>query len=61
MEKIIQILMKRDGIDYDEAKSIVEDAKSELQDAIDGTSCLSPEDVMYGELGLELDYVFYLL
>ena len=58
---IIKILMKRDGIDYDEAKSIVEDATSELQDAINGTSCLSPEDVMYEELGLEMDYVIYLI
>lgn len=61
MEKIIKILMRRDGISYDEAKSIVEDAKSELQDAVNGTSCLSPEDIMYEELGLEMDYVIYLI
>ena len=61
MEKIIKILMKRDEISHKEAKMIVEDARSELLDAINGTSILTPEDVMYGELGLELDYVMYLL
>lgn len=61
MKKIIEILMKRDGISEKEAREIVEDARSELLDAISGTSVLTPEDVMYGELGLELDYVMYLL
>lgn len=61
MKKIIEILMKRDGISEKEAREIVEDARSELLDAISGTSVLTPEDVMYGELGLELDYVVYLL
>lgn len=61
MEKIIKILMERDSISYKEAKMMVEDAKSELYDAISGTSVLTPEDVMSGELGLELDYVMDLL
>lgn len=61
MNKIIKILMSRDGVDYEEAKEMVEDARSELLDAISGTSVLTPEDIMYGELGLEMDYVMYLL
>lgn len=61
METIIEILMKRDGITEKDARAMVEDATSELHDAINGTSCLSPEDVMYEELGLEMDYVIYLL
>ena len=58
MEKIIKILMDRDGLTYEEAKEIYEDTKAELMDAINGTSCLSPEEVLLGELGLEMDYIF---
>ena len=58
MEKIIKILMGRDGMTYEEAKEAYEETKSELIDAIDGTSVLSPEEVLMGELGLEMDYIF---
>lgn len=58
MNRIIKILMDRDGLTYEEAKEAYEDTKSELMDAIDGTSCLSPEEVLLGELGLEMDYIF---
>ena len=57
MNKIIEILMRRDGITYEEAKEIYEDTRSELMDAIDGTSCLDPEEVLMG-IGLEMDYIF---
>lgn len=59
--RVIRILMERDGLTYDEAEEKLEEAKSELMDAIDGTSCLSPEEVMAGELGLEMDYIFDVL
>ena len=58
MNKIIKILMDRDGLTYEEAKEMYEDTKSELMDAINGISCLSPEEVLLGELGLEMDYIF---
>ena len=58
MNKIIQILMNRDGMTYEEAKQAYEDTKSELMDAIEGGSCLSPEEVLLGELGLEMDYIW---
>ena len=58
MEEIIKILMERDGVTYDEAMEMYEDCKSELMDAIEGNSCLEPEDVLMGELGLEMDYIF---
>lgn len=57
MNKVIEILMNRDGMTYEEAKQAYEDTKSELMDAIDGTSCLSPEEVLLGE-GLEMDYIW---
>ena len=58
MEEIISILMRRDGVSYEEAKEMYLDCKSELMDALDGTSCLDTEDVIMGELGLEMDYIF---
>jgi hypothetical protein len=58
MEEIIRILMERDGVSYDEAKEMYEDTKSELMDALDGTSDVSPDEVLQYELGLEIDYLF---
>ena len=58
MEKIIKILMNRDGVSYDEAKEMYLNCKSELMDALAGTSCLDPEEVLQYELGLEPDYIF---
>ena len=58
MDEIIEILMRRDGVSYDEAKEMYLDCRSELMDALDGTSCLDPEEVLMGELGLEMDYIF---
>ena len=58
MDEIIRILMNRDGVSYEEAKEMYEDTKSELMDALDGTSCLSPDEVLASELGLEIDYLF---
>lgn len=58
MKEIIDILMHRDGLTYEEAKQAYEDTKAELMDAIEGNSVLSPEEVLLGELGLEMDYIF---
>lgn len=58
MEKIIEILMRRDGVTYEEAKEMYMNCKAEFMDALDGTSCLSPEEVLQYELGLEPDYIF---
>lgn len=58
MDEIIKILMNRDGVTYEEAKEMYENTRAELMDAIDGTSCLSPDEVLLGELGLEMDYIF---
>lgn len=58
MNEIIKILMERDGMTYEEAKEAYEETREELMDAIEGTSMLDPEEVLLGELGLELDYIF---
>lgn len=61
METIINILMRRDGMTREEAKQMYLECRSELMDAIDGTSCLDPEEVLASELGLEPDYIFYFI
>ena len=58
MEKIIDILMRRDGVTYEEAESMYLNCKSEMMDAFYGTSCLEVEEILMRELGLEPDYIF---
>ena len=57
-ENIIKLLMRRDGVSRSEAKQMYESTRAELLDAVMGTSCLDPEDVLSEELGLEPDYIF---
>ena len=61
MKEIIRILMRRDGLTYEEAKETYEDCRSEIMDALEGTSCLSPDEVLQDMLGLEPDYIFDLI
>ena len=58
MKEIIEILMNRDGISYQDAKEAYLECKSEIMDALDGTSCLTVEEILMSELGLEPDYIF---
>lgn len=58
MKEIIEILMNRDGISYEDAKQAYLDCESEIEDVLDGTSCLTVEEVLMSELGLEEDYIF---
>ena len=57
MNRVIEILMERDGYSYEDAKEIYDDTYSELMDTFDGTSCLEAEEVLMG-IGLEMDYIF---
>lgn len=61
METIIRILMRRDGVTREEAKEMYLECRSELMDAIAGTSCLDPVEVLASELELEPDYIFYFI
>lgn len=59
--RVVRILMHRDGLTEEEAVSMVEATASEIYDAIEGTSCVEPEEIMMNELGLEPDYIFDIL
>lgn len=61
MNAIINLLMRRDGVSREEAKEMYLECRSELMDAITGTSCLDPEEVLASELGLEPDYFIYFI
>ena len=61
MNTIIDILMRRDGVSREEAKEMYLECRNELMDAIAGTSCLDPEEVLASELGLEPDYLVYFI
>ena len=60
-DKIVSILMKRDGLSKEEAGECYDNTYAELMDAICGTSCLDPEEVLSCELGLEPDYLDYFI
>lgn len=57
MKEIIRILMERDGLTFEEAKEMCLDCCSEIADAINGTNCADPVDILADELGLEPDYL----
>ena len=54
--RVIEILMKRDGVDYNTAKSMVEEASELIMNNPDEV-----DEIMSDELGLEPDYIFDIL
>lgn len=61
MNKIVDILMKRDGLTRDEAEQRVEETREMMNDAVDLGDYEEVEDIMCSELGLEMDYIFDIL
>lgn len=61
MNKIVSILMRRDGISELEATNLVEDVRDQVLDAAMRGAYQECEDIFMDELGLELDYLDELL
>ena len=61
MNEIVEIIMRRDGISQLEAENLVEECKEELGDAAARGSYQECEDIVASYLGLEPDYLEYLL
>lgn len=59
MNRVVEILMRRDGISRNEAELIVEDVREALEGC--NGSYIEAENIMYSELGLEMDYIFDIL
>lgn len=58
VRNIITILMRRDGMSYDEAERYVREVQEEISNEIlAGASLEEIEDIIMDELGLEPDYV----
>lgn len=60
-EKIIRIIMKRDGLSHEEASQVVNDAREAMLEAAANEDYDEAEEIMYSELGLEMDYLFDLI
>ena len=53
--KIVEVLMRRDGLSEEEALEILADGRRSVEQGED------PEEVLYQEFGLEPDYIFDLI
>ena len=61
MKSIKQILMERDDMTEAEAEDLIAEVREEIQIASNCGDYELVEDIMYGDLGLEMDYIFELL
>lgn len=55
METLLAILMRRDGLDRDEAQDMIDEARDLVKNGA------NPEEILHYEFGLEPDYMFELL
>lgn len=61
MKSIKRILMERDGMDEFEAQDLIDAVREDLNFAMENNDYELAEDIMYGDLGLEMDYIFDLI
>ena len=59
--KVVQILMNRDGMTEAEAVKLIQDTREDMELCISEGDYEGAEDVMYMNLGLEMDYIFDVL
>lgn len=57
MEKVLDILMKRDGLSKEEAEIVIDDVKNQIEEAIEEGRIFDVEEIILSELGLEPDYM----
>jgi DNA-binding GntR family transcriptional regulator len=61
MNRVVNILMKRDEYDEEEATELVRECRAEMLDAIESGDYDLAEDILASDLGLEPDYIFDIL
>lgn len=61
MKSVKQIFMDRDDMTVEEAEELIEEVREEIQIAASNGDYELVEDIMYGDLGLEMDYIFEFL
>lgn len=55
--RVVEILMRRDNITLEEAENLVAEAEAEISQAIADGDFDVVDDIMCGNLGLEMDYI----
>lgn len=58
VNKVVEILMSRDGYTQTEAEHILSRVREMLYEAAEAGDYGEAEEIMYSELGLEMDYLF---
>ena len=58
MKEIIEILMRRDGLTYEDAKEAYLECQEAMMDAVEDGDFFEVEEILRSELGLEPDYIF---
>ena len=58
MKEIIEILMRRDGLTYEDAKEAYLECQEAIMDAVEDGNFFEVEEILRSELGLEPDYIF---
>jgi hypothetical protein len=61
MNRIIKILMKRDGVTEDEARESCDYAAAEAREHLETGDLAAIEDILSDHFGLEPDYIFDLI
>ena len=57
MKKIVDILKERDGVTEEEAQQTLNIVRAEVEEAIEVGDYELVEEIVAGELGLEMDYI----
>lgn len=57
MNRVVKILMQRDGLTKAEAIDAINDARTEIYSAVEDGDYEEAEDIMQSLLGLEADYL----
>ena len=61
MERVIKLIMKRDNLSYEDAKTEVSNTVDEMYEALESGDSEQVEEILMNNLGLEPDYIPQLL
>lgn len=61
MERVVKLIMKRDGLSYEDAKTEVSNTVDEMYEALESGDSDQVEEILMDNLGLEPDYIPQLL
>lgn len=61
LNKVVEILMSRDNMSQAEAEHVLQNVRNEIDEALADSDYELVEDIVYAELGLEMDYIFDIL